>query len=64
MRIVIDVERELLEKARRTLGTSAVKETVNAALRMVVERETTRDAFESLRSRDWSALLRPAGRNM
>ena len=36
-RTVIDIDRVALEGARRALGTATVRDTVNAALRNVVE---------------------------
>ncbi|WP_199565506.1 type II toxin-antitoxin system VapB family antitoxin [Spongiactinospora rosea] len=38
VRTVIDVDKELLESAQRQLGTRTMKETVEAALRLVAER--------------------------
>ncbi|MBB5777162.1 type II toxin-antitoxin system VapB family antitoxin [Nonomuraea angiospora] len=59
MRTVIDIDKELLEVAQHELGTSTMKETVNAALEEIAERAKRREAFEYWRTRDNSDLLDP-----
>lgn len=59
MRTVIDIDKGTLELAQHELGTSTMKETVNAALREVAERARRREAFEYWRTRDNSDLLDP-----
>ncbi|MER6003068.1 type II toxin-antitoxin system VapB family antitoxin [Nonomuraea angiospora] len=59
MRTVIDIDKELLEVAQHELGTSTMKETVNAALAEIAERAKRREAFEYWRTRDYSDLLDP-----
>ncbi|MFG2065043.1 type II toxin-antitoxin system VapB family antitoxin [Micromonospora sp. NPDC048871] len=59
MKTVIDLDDELLERARRELGTKSKKDTIHAALRMVAERGERVEAIRELLSvdRDWSGLL-------
>ena len=59
MKTVIDLDDELLERARRELGTKSKKDTIHAALRMVAERGDRLEAIRELLSvdRDWSGLL-------
>ncbi|MGI5284081.1 type II toxin-antitoxin system VapB family antitoxin [Nonomuraea polychroma] len=57
MRTVIDINKELLEAAQQELGTSTMKETVNAALEEIAERAKRREAFEYWRTRDNTDLL-------
>ncbi|MEV5554180.1 type II toxin-antitoxin system VapB family antitoxin [Nonomuraea wenchangensis] len=59
MRTVIDIDKELLEVAQHELGTSTMKETVNAALQEIAGRAKRREAFEYLCSRDNTDLLDP-----
>ncbi|MGW5153862.1 type II toxin-antitoxin system VapB family antitoxin [Nonomuraea wenchangensis] len=63
MRTVIDIDKELLEAARRKLGTATMTETVHAALRAIVEQDAEKasaiKAFEYWRTRDTSDLLDP-----
>ncbi|YCK42441.1 type II toxin-antitoxin system VapB family antitoxin [Actinomadura sp. ATCC 39365] len=59
MRTVIDVDTGLLQLAQRELGTSTVKETVNAALSEVAERAKRREAYKYWRTRDNTHLLDP-----
>ncbi|SDH86885.1 type II toxin-antitoxin system VapB family antitoxin [Nonomuraea jiangxiensis] len=57
MRTVIDIDKDLLELAQHELGTSTMKETVNAALKEIAERAKRREAFEYWRTRDNTDLL-------
>ncbi|MFI9589544.1 type II toxin-antitoxin system VapB family antitoxin [Nonomuraea sp. NPDC052265] len=57
MRTVIDIDKGLLELAQHELGTSTMKETVNAALEEVADRAKRREAFEYWRTRDNTDLL-------
>ncbi|MDG4796051.1 type II toxin-antitoxin system VapB family antitoxin [Micromonospora sp. WMMD1082] len=59
MKTVIDLDDELLERARRELGTKSKKDTIHAALRMVAERGERMEAIRELLSidRDWTGLL-------
>jgi Arc/MetJ family transcription regulator len=40
---LVDIDDELLEEARRALGTTTLKDTVNEALRLTVQTATRRD---------------------
>ncbi|MGB2570282.1 type II toxin-antitoxin system VapB family antitoxin [Micromonospora citrea] len=59
MKTVIDLDDELLERARRELGTKSKKDTIHAALRLVAERSRRVEAIRELLSidRDWTGLL-------
>ncbi|CCH20821.1 type II toxin-antitoxin system VapB family antitoxin [Micromonospora lupini] len=59
MKTVIDLDDELLERARRELGTKSKKDTIHAALRLVAERSERLEAIQELLSvdRDWTGLL-------
>ncbi|MCZ7418565.1 MULTISPECIES: type II toxin-antitoxin system VapB family antitoxin [unclassified Micromonospora] len=59
MKTVIDLDDDLLERARRELGTKSKKDTIHAALRMVAERSERMEAIRELLSidRDWTGLL-------
>ncbi|SCG51182.1 type II toxin-antitoxin system VapB family antitoxin [Micromonospora coxensis] len=59
MKTVIDLDDELLERARRELGTKSKKDTIHAALRLVAERSKRVEAVRELLSidRDWTGLL-------
>ncbi|GGT24030.1 type II toxin-antitoxin system VapB family antitoxin [Nonomuraea spiralis] len=57
MRTVVDIDKRLLELAQRELGTSTMKDTVNAALEEIAERARRREAFEYWRTRDNTDLL-------
>ncbi|GGM48528.1 hypothetical protein GCM10011608_36700 [Micromonospora sonchi] len=59
MKTVIDLDDELLERARRELGTKSKKDTIHAALRIVAERGERMEAIRELLSidRDWTGLL-------
>lgn len=59
MRTVIDVDKDLLEVAQHELGTSTMKDTVNAALGEIADRAKRREAFEYWRTRDNTDLLDP-----
>ena len=52
---MLDVDDELLAEARGLLGTSTKKDTVNAALREVVDRHRRSGAFEALRDMSFLA---------
>ncbi|MGK2937590.1 MAG: type II toxin-antitoxin system VapB family antitoxin [Solirubrobacteraceae bacterium] len=53
MRTNIEIDDELLNAARAILGTQTKKETVEVALKRVVNLEEQRVAFESLRGIGW-----------
>lgn len=59
MKTVIDLDEELLESARRALGTTTKKETVHEALRLVAERGARLEAIQDLLSidRDWADIV-------
>ncbi|WP_422754962.1 type II toxin-antitoxin system VapB family antitoxin [Micromonospora sp. WMMD708] len=59
MRTVIDLDDELLERARLELGTKSKKDTIHAALRLVAERSERLEAVRELLAidRDWTGLL-------
>ncbi|WP_229403505.1 type II toxin-antitoxin system VapB family antitoxin [Micromonospora okii] len=59
MKTVIDLDDELLERARRELGTKSKKDTIHAALRLAAERTERLDAIRELLTidRDWGGLL-------
>ncbi|MFI7437584.1 type II toxin-antitoxin system VapB family antitoxin [Micromonospora haikouensis] len=59
MKTVIDLDDELLERARRELGTKSKKDTIHAALRLVAERGERLEAIRELLTidRDWTGLL-------
>jgi Arc/MetJ family transcription regulator len=59
MKTVIDLDEELLEAARRALGTTTKKETVQEALRLVAERSARLEAIQDLLSidRDWAGIV-------
>ncbi|MDF5751338.1 type II toxin-antitoxin system VapB family antitoxin [Spongiactinospora sp. TRM90649] len=59
MRTVIDVDKELLETAQRELGTRTMKETVEAALRLVADRADQRDQPVDVRRRPIDGRRRP-----
>jgi Arc/MetJ family transcription regulator len=52
---LLDVDDELLLEARRLLGTRSKKDTVNVALREVVERHRRASAFDRLRGMEFLA---------
>lgn len=59
MKTVIDLDDELLERARRELGTKSKKDTIHAALRLVAERSERMEAVRELLSidRDWTGIV-------
>jgi Arc/MetJ family transcription regulator len=59
MRTVIDLDDELLERARQELGTKSKKDTIHAALRLVAERSERMEAIRELLSvdRDWTGIV-------
>ena len=58
---LIDVDDDLLEAAREVLGTTTKKDTVNAALREVLEAQQRREAVADLAS--WTARHEPLDRD-
>ncbi|MDG4768208.1 type II toxin-antitoxin system VapB family antitoxin [Solwaraspora sp. WMMD406] len=56
---VIDLDEELLDRARRELGTSTKEETIHEALRIVAERGGRLAAVQELMSidRDWDGIV-------
>jgi Arc/MetJ family transcription regulator len=54
---LIDVDDQLLADARTLLGTTTKKDTVNAALRAVIERQRRVEAFEDTRAQSFLADL-------
>ncbi|MFY1696222.1 MULTISPECIES: type II toxin-antitoxin system VapB family antitoxin [unclassified Solwaraspora] len=56
---MIDLDEELLDRARRELGTSTKKETIHEALRLVAERGARLAAIQELMSidRDWDGIV-------
>ena len=59
MKTVIDLDEDLLNRARRELGTATKKDTIHEALRLVAERGARLDAIQELMSidRDWTGIL-------
>ena len=59
MKTVVDLDEDLLDRARRELGTTTKKDTIHAALRLVAERAARLDAIQELLSvdRDWTGIL-------
>ncbi|MCI4062242.1 type II toxin-antitoxin system VapB family antitoxin [Micromonospora sp. R77] len=59
MKTVIDLDDELLERARQALGTKSKKDTIHAALRLVAERDERVEAIRELLSidRDWTGIV-------
>lgn len=59
MKTMIDLDDELLEQARRALGTATKKDTIHEALRLVAERSARLEAIQDLLSveRDWTGLV-------
>lgn len=53
-RTTLEIDRELLERAKRALGTSTMRETVDVALRRATEDEETDRADRS--RRQWHIL--------
>ncbi len=60
---LVDIDEELLMQARALLGTATKKETVNTALRAVIERQRRIEAFEDVQAQEQLAeLTDPAAR--
>jgi Arc/MetJ family transcription regulator len=59
MKTVIDLDEDLLDRARRELGTTTKKDTINEALRLVAERSARLEAIGDLMAidRDWDGLV-------
>jgi Arc/MetJ family transcription regulator len=59
MKTVIDLDEDLLDRARRELGTTTKKDTIHEALRLVAERSARLEAIHDLISvdRDWDGLV-------
>jgi Arc/MetJ family transcription regulator len=59
MKTVIDLDEDLLNRARRELGTATKKDTIHEALRLVAERGARLDAIQELMSidRDWTGIV-------
>lgn len=59
MKTVVDLDEDLLDRARRELGTSTKKDTIHEALRLVAERGARLQAIQELLSidRDWTDVL-------
>jgi Arc/MetJ family transcription regulator len=54
MRITLDLDRELLERARDSLGVSTFTEAIEVALRRAVEQEDAAAAWSELKGSDLS----------
>jgi Arc/MetJ family transcription regulator len=59
MKTVIDLDEDLLDRARRELGTTTKKDTINEALRLVAERSARLEAIGDLMAidRGWDGLV-------
>jgi len=59
MKAVVDLDEDLLDRARRELGTTTKKETIHEALRLVAERSARLQAIQELLSidRDWTGIV-------
>jgi len=59
MKTVVDLDEDLLDRARRELGTTTKKDTIHAALRLVAERSARLEAIQELLSidRDWTGIV-------
>ena len=59
VKAVIDLDKDLLNQARRQLGTRTTKDTIHEALRLVTERAARLEAIEELLSieRDWTGIV-------
>ncbi len=59
MRTVVDIDEELLDRARRELGTTTKKDTIHQALRLVAERAARLEAVQALLAidRDWTGIV-------
>jgi len=56
---MVDLDEDILERARRELGTTTKKDTIHEALRLVAERASRLEAVQELMSieRDWSGIV-------
>jgi Arc/MetJ family transcription regulator len=59
MKTMVDLDEDLLERARRELGTTTKKDTIREALRLVAERATRLQAVQELMAieRDWTGIV-------
>ena len=59
MRTVIDLDDDLVDRARRELGTTTKKDTIHEALRLVADRGSRLAAIGELMSvdRDWTDIV-------
>ena len=59
MKTVVDLDQDLLDRARRELGTTTKKDTIHEALRLVAERGARLQAVQELLSvdRDWTDIV-------
>ena len=59
MRTVIDLDDDLVDRARRELGTTTKKDTIHEALRLVADRGARLAAIGELMSidRDWTDIV-------
>jgi Arc/MetJ family transcription regulator len=59
VKTVIDLDEDLLDRARRQLGTKTKKDTIHEALRLVAERGARLEAIQELLSvdRDWTGIV-------
>jgi Arc/MetJ family transcription regulator len=59
MKTVVDLDEDLLDRARRELGTTTKKDTIHEALRLVAERGARLQAVQELLSvdRDWTDIV-------
>ena len=55
---LIDVEDEVLEAARRVLGTATIKDTVNTALRATVQAAERRERLDAAALKRFAAASR------
>jgi Arc/MetJ family transcription regulator len=59
VKTVVDLDEDLLDRARRELGTTTKKDTIHEALRLVAERGARLQAVQELLSvdRDWTGIV-------
>jgi Arc/MetJ family transcription regulator len=59
VKTVVDLDEDLLDRARRELGTTTKKDTIHEALRLVAERGARLQAVQELLSvdRDWTDIV-------
>lgn len=55
MKTTIDVDRDAASEAAEILGTKTLKDTVNAALREVVDAELRRELADQIEAGSWTA---------